>query len=96
MEQITDEEIKELVRMSRPERLTALKVIKEKYKAWARQSSGIDLSDLNSEVPNKDEKKPSSTVVEEMAKDYMLIVRQKMNKEQGTVSGTIEEHEKEK
>jgi hypothetical protein len=96
MEQITDEEIKELVRMSRPERLTALKVIKEKYKAWARQSSGIDSSDLNSEVPNKDEKKPSSTVVEEMAKDYMLIVRQKMNKEQGTVSGTIEEHEKEK
>ena len=90
------EEIKELVRMSRPERLTALKVIKEKYKAWARQSSGIDSSDLNSEVPNKDEKKPSSTVVEEMAKDYMLIVRQKMNKEQGTVSGTIEEHEKEK
>ena len=96
METITDEEIKELVRMSRPERNTALKVIKEKYKEWARQSSGIGSSDLNREVPNKDEKKPSSTVVEEMVKDYMLIVRQKINKEKGTVSGTIEEHEKEK
>lgn len=85
METITDEEIKELVRMSMPERNTALRVIKNK---WSEDL----LSGLKAEG-----KEPILTELNKVQLlEYMNTIKQRIKKEKGTVSGTIEEHEKEK
>ena len=85
METITDEEIKELVRMSVPERNTALRVIKNK---WSEDL----LSGLKAEG-----KEPILTELNKVQLlEYMNTIKQRIKKEKGTVSGTIEEHEKEK